>query len=154
MQPGDRLVCAFLENRETGETFTDWPLHITIVPWFRTEVTSDVLAEEMQAAMRDIEPFEAVAGGEAGFGYKGQKLVNLILTPSSLEDIEKAVREVLHGHNAWMVDETTKIRRVFRPHVTKNTSGRVYEGDVFPINSIYIIEQKGVRKEITGKISL
>jgi len=35
MLPGDRLICAFVSERKVGATFRLWPLHVTIVPWFR-----------------------------------------------------------------------------------------------------------------------
>lgn len=154
MLPGDRLLCAFLENRPAGNTFTDWPLHVTIIPWFRAEVTSDELAGIIKQKLASTGSFTYVVAGEAGFGYKRRKLVNLIVQPSPLDDIEKYARSILHAHKAWIVDETTKIPRAFRPHITALKTGRAHEGDSFLCDTLYIVEQKGDYKEIMSKIIL
>lgn len=154
MLPGDRLLCAFLENRSAGETFTDWPLHVTIIPWFRAEVASDELANIIKQKLASMSSFMYTVAGEAGFGYKGRKLVNLIVQPSPLDSIEKYVRSVLHEQRAWIVDETTEATRTFRPHITSLKTGRVHEGDSLLCDTLYIVEQKGEYKEIVSRIDL
>lgn len=154
MIPGDRLICVFVQDQGAGARFKDWPLHSTIVPWFRSEVSSDSLASEVKASLEGAGAFVAAAGGEAGFGRKGQKQVNLIETSSPLEDIEQKVRRLLHGHGVWIADETTKVRRPFRPHVTVQKSGRVHRGDTWSVKKLYIVLQKGDYKEIVSIIDL
>jgi 2'-5' RNA ligase len=154
MVPGDRLLCAFVENRKAADTFKDWPLHITIVPWFRAGVSNKQLSDELNSGLKDVHPFTVNVDGEAKFGYRGRKLVHLIETPSPLEAVEQKARELLHRHDAWIVDETTKIRRPFRPHVTSQKSGGLQGGDTFVCDALYIIEQKGDYKEIMSKINL
>lgn len=154
MLPGDRLICAFLEGRTTGDIFTDWPLHITIIPWFRTDVSADDLTKEITDMLSGVAPFDMHIDGEAGFGYKGRKQVDLIALPSSLEAIERKCREILRGHDAWLVDETTKQRRPFRPHVTRQKNQRVHHGESYRCDVLYIVGQKGGCKEILVKIGL
>jgi len=154
MIPGDRLICAFIENRPNGDTFMEWPLHATIVPWFRLDMATSELATKIMQKLSAIEPFMVTVGGEAGFGHRGRKVVNLIETPSPLETIERLARRLLHDHDAWLVDETTKRQHGFRPHVTRQKSGRVQEGGTFTIENLYIVEQKGEYKEVVGRIDL
>lgn len=154
MLPADRLICTFLGNLPVGKTFKDWPLHVTVIPWFRTAVTSQALSRHIKQKLIPMVPFPLLVDGEAGFGYKGRKLVNLIAQPSPLDDIEREARNILHEHGAWIVDETTMQRRVFRPHVTAHKSGRAHEGDVYTCDALYIIEQKGDYKEIVSTILL
>lgn len=153
MLPGDRLVCAFVSDREVGNIFRDWPLHITIVPWFRAEVTTEKLAQKLRSGIQNVGSITVDIGPEARFGGR-RKLVNLVQAPSPLEDIEKTVRHVLRGEDAWIVDETTKKRSPFRPHVTAQSSDRLHESDSFVCSYIYIIEQKGDCKKVTGRIHL
>jgi 2'-5' RNA ligase len=152
MKPGDRLVCALVEPLPLGASFKDWPLHITIVPWFRTDVPSDSLASEMSAALKDIDPFEVVMDGTAKFG-RG-KTVNLAQLPTPLTEVETRVRQILKLHQAWLVDETTKHQRPFRPHVTAQKSVRLQEGDNWRCDRLYIIEQKGDHKEVRALAAL
>lgn len=154
MNPGDRLVVVFIEPATVGDTFKQWTLHVTIVPWFRTEATTEELAHEWATKLTGTAPFEVSLGGEEGFGFKGKKLVNLIEGPSPLFGIHDIVRRSLKGRHAWMVDETTKKRRPFRPHVTHQGTLRLQEGDTFRCDKLHIIEQKGAYKEITGEVRL
>lgn len=154
MVPGDRLVVVFVEQKQVGDTFKTWPLHITIVPWFRAETSSDELAAEICEGLADLEPFKAIVAGTAGFGRGGRKPVNLIQEPTFLSEVEQTVRNVLKRCASWLVDETTKIKRTFRPHVTHQGAEQVYEGDILMINRLYIIEQKGGYKEIAATVSL
>jgi 2'-5' RNA ligase len=154
MIPGDRLFCSFVESHEVGYTFGDWPLHLTIVPWFRTGTSSDVLVADVENAVSGVGAFTVQMGEETGFGHCGRKLVNVVELPSPLIDIEQKIRRILHGQNAWIVDETTKRRRAFRPHVTVQKSRRMQTDDTFVCDSVYIVEQKGGHKIVVNRIHI
>jgi 2'-5' RNA ligase len=129
-------------------------LHITIVPWFRLDMPSRELAKVLEDNISDIEPFEVVMGREAKFGYREGRIATLVKEPTPFHKIEERVRGVLKSKKAWLVDETTKVRRPYRPHVTMQKSGQLHIGDEFMCNSIFIVGQRGHSKEIKSKISL
>lgn len=152
MLPGDRLVCAFVKTQTVGTQFRQWPLHVTIVPWFRADEPSEALARSLRRSLKNIEPFVAIAGGEALFGARKSKPVRLLRPVQSFKLLEQAVRACLHQKRAWLVDETTKTRRDFVPHVTDQAASRLAEGDRFWCTQLYIVEQKGNYKEIVSEI--
>jgi 2'-5' RNA ligase len=152
MKPGDRLVCAFVEKFDPGYEFKEWPLHVTIVPWFRIEATSRELTRQFEQVITPMASFEIVIDGTARFGRN--KLVNLVLEPSPLTEVEKRVRGVLKERQAWLVDETTKRHHAFRPHVTTQKSARLNESDHFRCDRLYIVEQKGDHKLINTLVML
>lgn len=154
MLPGDRLVCAFIEEQRAGTQFKAWLLHVTIVPWFRLPDSSEVIVEGLEQALKTITPFEVVADGEAMFGPRKNRPVRLLKQPTPLSDIEAKVRTYLHKKRAWLVDETTKIRQDFRPHVTMQKDNGLQAGEKFMINRLYIVEQKGEYKEIVAEVKL
>jgi hypothetical protein len=152
VKPGDRLVCAFIDSFEIGHQFRSWYLHVTVVPWFRLEQPSDKLATEFEQSLRGVASFKVLMDDETRFGRN--KLVNLVAQPTPFMEVEKRVRSVLKPHGAWLVDETTKVARAYRPHVTEQASGRLHAGDSFECDRLYIVEQKGGYKEITAIIQL
>ncbi len=154
MQPGDRLVCVLVTQLANGAVFSQWPLHITLVPWFRSEVSSELLVELFSESLEDVQPFEVEVAGEATFGYRGRKTVSLIKQPSPLEEIEGRVRHILKTNSSWIVDESTKATRSFRPHVTFQKNECLHEGDRFVCDQLYIIEQKGDHKLVAGTVGL
>jgi hypothetical protein len=155
MKPGDRLVCAFVKPPgDRGTQFTEWPLHVTIVPWFRSDISSEKLAAELQFELADIAQFPVMAGPSAGFGYKKGKTASLIQLSTPFTEIEPRVRRTLKQQKAWLVDETTRQRHEYKPHVTNQKSGRLHKGDKFYCDRLYIIEQKGSHKQITASVAL
>lgn len=153
MLPGDRLICAFLKPQVTGVQFEDWPLHVTVVPWFRLEISSEDLAAGLRPALAGLKSFRVQAAATEPFGNR-HKLANLTCDPTPFIEIEKRVRALLKKQAAWLVDETTKRHRQYRPHITHQKSGRLKPGDTFSCDSLYIVEQNGGYKEVIGKVEL
>jgi len=154
MQPGDRLICAMVEPQPAGKTFKQWPLHVTIVPWFRAEVSSYDLSMELKESLSEVPAFEASIGKSANFGYQKNKKVVLVRLPSPFVKIEHRVRQILKSYKAWLADETTKSHGPYRPHVTDQANERLRENDKFYCNKLYIIEQKGNHKQVVAEVKL
>ena len=154
MMPHDRLVVAFVRNHAVGDTFIDWPLHVTIVPWFRFDMTTNTLAKRLAEKLNDLQTFEVLMSAEALFGSRRNKLVNLVWLPSPIQIIEVRVRDFLKSQKAWVVDETTKRHEEYVPHVTAQKGSRIHEGDCFLVDRVYIVEQKDGYKEVTGEVVL
>jgi len=153
MLPGDRLVVAFVEQQPTGAIFTDWPLHIIIVPWFRLDISSTQLAEQLQKNYIGSNSFRVTVLDEVQLGYEKTKAVNLVAS-LELMKLEGQTRRLLHSHKAWVVDEADKTRRGFRPHVTVLSTGRLHEGDSFNCDRLYIVSQHGDFKQIDSVVIL
>jgi len=153
MLPGDRLVCAFVEPPAAGTEFSDWPLHVTIMPWFRLDASAQQLAAGLKQALTSIKPFESKAGELVKMGPR-KRPARLLQLPTPFTEIEVRVRNYFHKKRAWLVDETTKKPRQYRPHVTFQKAAELGEGKSFHVSRLYIVEQKGDYKVITAEISL
>lgn len=149
--PGDRLVCAFVDNQPKGTQFKDWPPHVTIVPWFRLDTSSARLADQLQNAYVGSGAFHIAVLEEIQLGYKKHKLANLLAAPELMK-LEGQTRRLLHARKAWVVDEADKTRRGFRPHVTVLNTGRVHQGDSFSCDRLYIVSQHGDYKRVDSVI--
>lgn len=154
MLPGDRLICAFVEPQTVGVQFRAWLLHVTVVPWFRLDDPSDLVASGLARALTVLRPFAAVMGDEAMFGPRKNRRVRLVTQPTPFTQVEAKVRAYLHKKRALLVDETTKRPPEFRPHVTMQDGVSLKQGDAFQCNRLYIVEQKGQYKEVAGKVIL
>ena len=154
MRPGDRLVCAFIPPKSLGFNFKDWPLHITIVPWFRSEISTEELAHKLRLDLSKFDPIVVVMGESTNFGYNKNKEVNLVSLPSELMQLEKLVRKQIKSQKVWIADESTKIRRPFTPHVTAQKNHRLKLGDKFMCDELYIIEQYGDYKLVSAVVGL
>jgi 2'-5' RNA ligase len=145
-------VCVFIAPRNVGDRFTSWSLHITVVPWFRLDATSAQITSELREGLPASGSFWVVIAGEATFGRN--KLVNLVQPPTPLQQVEQSVRHYLHRKQAWLVDESTRVQRGYRPHVTAQDSERVHDGETYYCSKLSLVEQKGTYKQIVAEIAL
>lgn len=152
MLPGDRLITAFITPQRPGDKFAEWLPHLTIMPWFRLALPSQKLASLLSQQLADVEQFTITVGSEDYFG--NHKLVNLLQQSLPLNKVEARVRNFLKDQGAWLVDETTKQKRDFRPHITVQKTGRLHEGDVFMCDRLFIVSQRGDYKEIEAETIL
>ncbi|HET8709289.1 MAG TPA: 2'-5' RNA ligase family protein [Candidatus Saccharimonadales bacterium] len=143
-----------VEPLAVGAEFSRWPLHITIVPWFRLDETSAVIASGLTQALNRIDPFMVAGDGEAMFGPKKTRRVRLLEQSTPLEGIEVKVRNYLHKKHAWLVDETTKNHYDFRPHVTEQGGEFLPAGGTFTCSTLSIIEQLGGKKRVASEVQL
>lgn len=150
MKPGDRLIVSFVESREIGERFSDWPMHVTIWAWFRSDVTNNTLAESLYKATKNIASFEATVGPEDKFGG-GKVLVNVIEQSDSFQKLYTKVESVL---GSFFVEHLSHKYPMYRPHVTVQKHERLHEGDTLSVEKISIVEQKGDYKEVVGEVYL
>jgi 2'-5' RNA ligase len=150
MLPGDRLVCALVGNFKVGDEFTRWPLHVTIVPWFRLDDLSEQIAEGLTKALTTIKPFEVVIGESALFGPR--KRPAHVLKRSDLTEVEKRVRKYFHQKRAWLVDETTKKKYNFRPHITYQGEEHMASEDRVTIDRLFIVQQHGDHKAVESVV--
>ena len=153
MQPGDRLICAFIKQRQTGGTFKAWPLHVTIIPWFRLGEPSDRIAAGLEQAFSTVSPFTAKIQGETRLGPKKNRPAHL-LEPGSYPELERLARRYLHKKRAWLVDETTKVRRPYLPHITFQGDEHLEEGESVHCGRLYIITRQSDHKRIDSEIVL
>ena len=154
MQAGDRLAAILLHPLTTGARFQDWPLHITLVPWFRPANGTAELTVLLEAALGGIRPFEITVGKDAFFGYHGRKLVSLIQMDDSLALIERTIRRIIKDRGGWIADEKTRRKRTFYPHVTVQGMQRVHQEDHIFIDRFTMIEQEGSGKNVVGEVML
>lgn len=88
------------------------------------------------------------------FGPRKNRPATLIAQPTPFTTVEQKARNYLHQKRAWLVDETTKRRHAFRPHVTAQAESRLIPGKIFTCDRLYIVEQMGNYKEVVGEIEL
>jgi 2'-5' RNA ligase len=153
MLPGDRLACLFVDALSVGSQFRQWPLHVTLVPWFRLASDSESLAHGLELALRNLAPFTVRAGSAAHFGPR-KRLVRLLEASEELRTVEHKVRSYLHKKRAWLVDETTKRHYDFRPHVTARAEQQLGADAQLRVERLYIVEQKGDYKEIVSEVCI
>lgn len=146
----DYLAVCMLEPIEVGTQFTQWPLHMTIVPWFKAPDLTAV-EEKLKPIAAEHRPFDVEVGERAYFGPRGKlpvmRIENIPELQSLHEDILRAVTE-----SGWHM-EGRYTGQHYTPHVTQK-GGSDAQGKLH-FENFYIAEAlpQGYRK-IIAKLEL
>lgn len=153
MRPGDYLLCLFGEDFEVDHTFKAWPLHLTLVAWFRPK--DDQFEQAITQLVSRYQPLSLQATLEGQhFGHQPGKLATLVVQDPKLMDLQRTLHHYLQSAGAWLVDDTTRLQRAFIPHITEQGSTTLRDGDRFVCNHVYMVEQLGGVKRIRAAIPL
>lgn len=155
MQPGDLLVTALVTPLPEGP-FPEhsWPLHVTIVAWFRTPALADAITHSLAQRLKDIAPFDVHMSEEARLGYGGRALVNLVRQPTPFIDIQQRTIECLKAFNTDFVTGTGTWDEAYKPHVTVQKNGRLHAGDQWKCDQLYVVEATRNGNRIVGEVPL
>lgn len=144
----ENVIAVILETIRLGEEFIEWPLHITIVPWFHGYDAQklDHLLAELAAKHRS---FSARVGKIERFGQKKDVAVNVIDDSPELINLHLAVFNQLEA-NGFIIHQKEYVAGNYRGHITRQTHAAMKEGQKIKIGSISLVHQE--RLEQTGEI--
>lgn len=142
MKPGALILVTMVDPAAVPAKFRrkrlDWPLHITLVPWFELPDEAAFL-EQLRTIIPMEESFQVTVGEEAAFGIENDTPVNLINYSRPLTVMHYFLLTALEAHQATMVSNTNWIRDKYSPHVTHHGNSRLHLGDVVSVNTITVV---------------
>ena len=143
------ILVSFVQNVNEGDHFkrSSWPLHVTLVPWFKTD-QADKFISDLSEIFNSQKSIVAEAGGFEMFGMKRNVPVNIIVPNSQLTE--------LHNRLLGFVQQNANLKsdryvgENYRAHISHVDKGNIREHDEITINNIALVELVG---EATCKIS-
>lgn len=148
-----RLVCAFVSSQEVGERFkfTDWPLHATVVPWFRLKAPEEQFNSSLQETLTNQPAFTAHVSSQQRTRYGSRRVT--LLERNEWQSLHEAVFSVVAQH-AGVIATKLFIGTYYRPHVTFQRSGHLNPGEEFLCDNLYVVQREGGHREIVSKLAL
>jgi 2'-5' RNA ligase len=137
-----RLVVVLpLTPLREGDTFevSAWPLHITVLPPFRTDATGEEVGAAIRSVASSQAPLTVVAEHDELFGRRHDIPVTVMAENEQLISLHHALRDAVRPFAATPEEPAFTGAR-FRPHVTVKTHGRVHEGDEFTLTQIAVVD--------------
>lgn len=131
----DFLVVCMLESIEIGAQFTMWPLHMTIIPWFKADELEPVIVA-LSSVTAQHKPFTVEVGERAFFGPKGKLPVMMIENTQELQSIHQELLELILSEGWTLEGRYTGDN--YTPHVTQK-GGRDAHGEL-RFDALYIAE--------------
>jgi len=150
----ERLMVAHLVNPiDEGDQFENWPLHITILPWFhRVEPIAKAeigLAAEHMRACR-ISLGQKALGSVLMFGNEYDIPVRPIRDSTSLGVMHGMLLSMFHEN----LEDIDFIGGAYNPHLTIRDNDDPGENSMLNVDSISIIRYGKPRKTVIGNYSL
>jgi 2'-5' RNA ligase len=124
-----------------GDEFTvaDWPLHVTLVEPFPSDLPADELVRRLGRVdgIGVGEAIRAEAGEEAMFGRRHDVPVTLVHDHGELEALRVRALEALGTAGI-----EPRARLDFRPHVTRKHHGQLRPGDRVVLDTVALIDMR------------
>lgn len=133
------LLAYFMAEQQPGDEFTNWPLHITIIPWFRVNNIEQVDTGLQTVAERTgpFRPFRVCGQGQAQFGdYQ----VRLIEPVSLMKAIHQQIYQLLQNKQARFIS-TRFFGDNYVPHISHQSGSSFGHGQVALISGFYLLKR-------------
>ena len=127
-----------LEPLKVGDSFEQWPLHVTAMPWFSLpEGRLAPFDNSLRNKMHNYKPMQLTGKKEALFGPEADVRVRTLGDLGSFALMHEALRTLVSDHGG----ETTApyVGDAFVPHVTFQGEKGIDEGKVITLGGLQLI---------------
>lgn len=114
----------------------DWPLHVTIVPPFATDLDAEAVAGLLPRVPR----IPLVASGHARFGSRRRVDVTLFEPSEALLAAHGAAVDALEAAGVRIPDQK-HLRDGYRPHATVQRTGSLRPGDRVTVDAFTLVDR-------------
>lgn len=129
---------------------SDWPLHVTIVPPFETELEAEAVA----ALIPRVPPIPVVGARRERFGARRTVPVTVLRDSEPLRSLHTVLVDALEAAGATIRDQR-HLRAGFRAHVTDQRSGALHPGERTTLTSIAVVARApGSMRVVAARIAL
>jgi hypothetical protein len=139
---GDLIIVHLVEAFDSGLIFnrSAWPLHITLIPWFKCK-NKDMLSARLHKTSARISAFTAMVADEQMFGPNKNIAVNVFQTQTQLRDLHEKLADSLKVQGVEF-QESHYMFDKFRAHITRQTSDNRHKdpGDEINVDNFCLAE--------------
>lgn len=152
-ETGDYILVYFLERQLSGKRFlrtrNEWPMHITLVPWFSVS-DEQALIRSVQSLAKSTSPFDVPLGDIKGFGN------NATVTVAADQSAVGKLHQTLLGLVRDTVHDMQWVNERYVAHVTHHDGQPVPQpGTVLPVHDFWLVRLRPENMcEITRRFTL
>ncbi len=130
------MLAVLLEQKEQGESFGRWPLHITLVPWFDIPGNLSEAVGALMGTLQSSHAFSVTTGSKTSL--HGRK-VALIRDSAALRALHVKLLDFV-GEYGRSAEPLRYVGQEYTPHITEKVNATVQPGFAVAVKKIYLIE--------------
>lgn len=124
---------------EVGETFSPDELHMTVVPWFVTELPEDEVIESFKLKYSGQKPFEITLGAPAEFRNGRKVSVNLVKPVRRLKALHDMTLDWMRDLEGRWAVKNPYVATDYVPHIRRRRGRNFNEHDKLQLKNISLI---------------
>jgi 2'-5' RNA ligase len=133
-------ITYLLKDLQVGDNFKPGVLHLTVIPWFVTELAGGQITEIFSEYFKNQPSFKVQVSKITDFKHKRKIPVNLVKPTSELIALHQKALELFEALGARWAVRVAHAGTDYVPHIRRRPGGRIKEGDELKISSIYLIQ--------------
>jgi len=150
------MIAHFVDPIDSGRQFDTWPLHITLMPWFRM---NELAAEEkLEEAARDMRSFQLALGETAVKTLGNIELFGQNIDIPARRIVEPTSLGVMHGRLLGefynKLEDVKYVAGNYSPHVTIRENNDPGIGAKIKVDKISLIEYDKPLKTVVRNYNL
>ena len=126
-----------------GFSVSAWPLHVTIVPTFESDLAATEVGERLAEAASGAQVIDAIVGGDDLFGSRANVPVALIEPSPDLTVLHRRMLARMLAVGA-IFDSPDYIGDGYRPHVSVTKRARPGAGDRIQLAQLALVDMQPV----------
>ena len=145
------ILVALLDDHRPGDAFAQWPLHVTLVPWF-SPLDLKQFIEELKRKAGMYAQITSTVGEQRIWG---PHTVNVIDRVPVLQELHTELLALVRLHGRLLINEQYTGEN-YTPHVTRQSTIAAAQGRIVTIHAVYLISRPagGGQKTVLSKIPL
>jgi len=145
------------EDMPVGTEFQPGRLHVTIIPWFVSNLSEPGMINSFTDKFAKITKFNLTIGAKAMFGPKKDVSVSLIKQSQALLTLHQLSLDWFEEISARWAVKNAHAGPDYRPHIRRRQGTKIKTGQIIEINSISLIKaarHEDGKRAVAAKINL
>lgn len=141
-------VAVLLDDLPVGTSFEPGRLHLTIIPWFTTTMSDEVVKNAFTAKFERYSKFQLKLSSATQFGPHKDVRVNLVNDSLNLFSLHSQALELFNELGARWAVKNPYVDKQYRPHIRRRQGSRLKAGQIIDVEYLTLVKARRAEDNI------
>jgi hypothetical protein len=150
-------ITFLLDNLGEDKNFPPGVLHLTIIPWFVTDIPEQEVIKAFNSIFLGLPKTDIKIGSLSDFGPNDEVGVRLVEYSPDLFKIHNSALELFNKINGRWAVKNPYVGDDFKPHIRRRSADQIKEGDILYLKSLSLVKANRLEdniRTIAAKVDL